>query len=92
MPPTTGGSTNGSRISGLASRTSRALLRASTIAIGTPSSTHSAVLAAAVLRLSTSAVVDDSLVINDQKCGQSTFAATAIRGTTTNSAPMAAGR
>ncbi len=39
-----------------------------------------------------SAVVDDLLVISDQKCGQSTFAATAISGTTTNSAPTAAGR
>ena len=65
--------------------------RASTSAIGTPSSRHSAVLAPAVLRLSTSAVVDDSLVINDQKCGQSTLAATAISGNTTNSAPIAAG-
>ena len=51
----------------------RQSLRASTSAIGTPSSRHSAVLAAAVLRLSTSAVVDDSLVISDQKCGQSTL-------------------
>ena len=48
-------------------------------------------LAAAVLRLSTSAVTDDWLVISDQKCGQSTLAATAISGTTTNSAPIAAG-
>src|SRR3954465_9893885 len=91
MPPTTGGSTSGSRISGRAVRTSRASLRANTSAIGTPSSRQSAVLAAAVLRLSASAVVDDSLEINDQKFGQSTLAATAISGTTTNSAPIAAG-
>ena len=37
-------------------------------------------LAAAVLRLSTSAARDDSLVISDQNCGQSTFAATATSG------------
>src|SRR5215204_4154083 len=92
IPPTTGGNTSGSRISGLDSRTSGASLRASTSAIGTPSSTHSVVLAAAVLRLSISAVVDDSLLISDQKCGQSTLAATAISGTTTNNAPTAAGR
>ena len=49
-------------------------------------------LAAEVLRLSTSAVVDDSLLISDQKFGQSTLAAIAISGTTTNSAPIAAGR
>src|SRR3954453_4922464 len=91
MPPTTGGSTSGNKISGLAMRTTRTWLRASTIAIGTPSSRHRAVLAAAVLRLSTRAVVDDSLEINDQKLGQSTLAATAISGTTTNSAPIAAG-
>jgi hypothetical protein len=40
--------------------------------------------------LSTSAVVD-FLVINDQKCGQSTLAATAISGSTTNRARIAAG-
>src|SRR5690349_22041420 len=91
IPPTTGGSTSGNRISGLAIRTTRALLRASTSAIGTPSSRHSNVLAAAVLRLSSSAVVDDSLEISTQKRGQSTLAATAISGTTTNSAPIAAG-
>jgi len=66
--------------------------RASTSAIGTPSSRQSAVLAAEVLRLSTNAVVDDSLLISDQKFGQFTLAAIAISGTTTNSAPIAAGR
>ena len=91
MPPTTGGSTSGSRISGRISRTTLTSLRASTKAIGTPSNTHSAVLAAAVLRLSTSAVIEDGLVIRDQKFGQSTFAAIAISGSTTNSAPTAAG-
>ena len=91
MPPTTGGSTSGSRISGRIRRNHRASLRASTNAIGTPSNTHSTVLAAAVLRLSTSAVIEDGLVISDKKCGQSTLAATAISGSTTNSAPTAAG-
>ena len=56
MPPTTGGSTSGSRISGRSHRTPGPSLRASTSAIGTPSSTHSTVLAAAVFRLSYSAV------------------------------------
>src|SRR5689334_11459290 len=91
MPPTTGGSTSGSRINGLAIRTRREVLRASTSAIGTPNTRHSAVLAAAVLRLNTSAVVDDSLLINDQKFGQSTLTAIASNGTTTNNAPIAAG-
>jgi hypothetical protein len=66
-------------------------LRANTSAIGTPSATQSAVLTAAVLRLSSSALTDDWLLINDQNCGQSTLAATAISGTTTNAAPMTAG-
>ena len=73
MPPTTGGSTNGSRISGLIQRTRREPLRANTIAIGTPNTMHNAVLAAAVLKLSSSAVRDDRLVINDQNCDQSTL-------------------
>ena len=59
MPPTTGGSTSGSRISGRSHRTTRPSLRASTSAIGTPSTTHSIVLADAVFRLSSSAVRDD---------------------------------
>src|SRR6516165_7301103 len=91
MPPTTGGSTNGTRISGRSSRTSRAPLRASTTAMGTPSSTHNTVLAAAVLRLSNSAVFDEGLVISDQKFGQSTLIAIANNGSTTNAVPTAAG-
>src|ERR1700741_5144291 len=82
MPPTTGGNTNGSRISGRSSRTS---------AIGTPSSTHSAVLAAAVFKLSNSAVLDEALVISDQKFGQSTLIAIANSGSTTNMVPTVAG-
>src|SRR5690625_6787071 len=92
MPPTTGGNTSGSRITGRNSRTNRARLRANTSAMGTPNSTHSAVLAAAVLRLSASAAVDDSLVNSAVKRGQSTRTAIASSGTTTNAAPAAAGR
>jgi hypothetical protein len=91
MPPTTGGSTSGSRIRGRVSRTTRASLRANTSAIGTPRTKHSAVLAAAVRRLSSSADSDAGLVISDQNRGQSTLAATAMRGTATNNAPSAAG-
>jgi hypothetical protein len=91
MPPTTGGNTSGSRISGRINRTSRAVLRASTRAIGTPSNTHSTVLAAAVFRLSNSAVLDEELVINDQKFGQSTLIAIASSGSTTKVVPTAAG-
>src|SRR5271168_2682786 len=91
MPPTTGGNTSGSRISGRSRRTTRALLRANTNAIGTPSSTQTTVLAAAVFRLSTSAVFDDELVISDQKFGQSTLIATANSGSTTNMVPATAG-
>src|ERR1700758_4122320 len=91
MPPTTGGNTKGSRISGRSSRTAGAPLRASTIAIGTPSSRHSVVLAAAVFRLSNSAVLDDGLVISDQKFGQSTLIAIANSGSRTNAVPTAAG-
>ena len=56
-------------MTGRAIRTSRLSLRASTNAIGTPSSRHSTVLAAAVFRLNRSAVTDDWLEISDQKCG-----------------------
>src|SRR5271165_2955665 len=91
MPPTTGGNTSGSRISGRSNRTTRPRLRASTSAIGTPSSTHSAVLAAAVFRLSSSAVFEEGLVISDQKFAQSTLTAIASSGSTTKSVPTAAG-
>src|ERR1700739_3830401 len=91
MPPTTGGNTNGSRISGRSNRTNGAPLRASTSAIGTPNSTHSAVLAAAVFRLSNSAVLDDGLGISGQNFGQSTVIAIANSGRTTNTVPAAAG-
>src|SRR5574337_71257 len=91
MPPTTGGSTSGNSTNGRDNRTTRASLRASTSAIGTPNSTHSAVLAAAVFRLSSSAVTEDGLAISGQKCAQSTFTATATSGKTTNAAPIPAG-
>src|SRR5512139_208551 len=92
MPPTTGGSTSGSKMSGRAIRTAWLSLRASTNAIGTPRSRHSTVLAVAVRRLNVSAVTDDSLPTSARKCGQSTLTATATRGVTTNRAPTAAGR
>src|SRR5215469_8970921 len=91
MPPTTGGNTSGTRISGRSNRTSRNVLRASTSAIGTPSSTHSTVLADAVFRLSSSAVFDEELVISDQKFGQSTSIAIDNSGSTTKTIPTAAG-
>ena len=66
MPPTTGGSTRGT----ITSERSRSIPgkrhRASTSAIGTPSTRHATVLAADVCRLSTSAARADSLVIRDQ--------------------------
>ena len=46
---------------------------------------------AAVLRLSNSAVIDEELVINDKKFGQSTLIATANSGRTTKMVPTAAG-
>ncbi len=68
------------------------MLRASTSAIGTPSSTHNAVLAAAVFRLSRSAVSDEGLLISDQRFGQSTLTAMANSGKATKTVPAAAGR
>ena len=91
MPPTTGGSTRGSSINGRIHRTARESLRASTRAMGTPSTMHAAVLARAVRKLSSSAVNDDVLVISDQNRGQSTLVATATNGKTTKIAPIAAG-
>ncbi len=91
MPPTTGGNTSGRRISGRVQRIARESLRANTNAIGTPSRMHSTVLALDVLKLNSSAVSDESLVISDQKCGQSTLAAIATSGSTTKTAPTTAG-
>ncbi|PQM48434.1 hypothetical protein C1Y40_01353 [Mycobacterium talmoniae] len=48
-------------------------------------------LAAAVFKLSPSAVTADGLVISDQKCRQSTLTAIATSGSTTNAAAAAAG-
>ena len=63
MPPTTGGNTSGSRISGRSTCVIRPPRRASTSAIGTPNNRHSAVLATAVRRLSSSAACDDVLAL-----------------------------
>jgi hypothetical protein len=49
------------------------------------------VLAAAVFRLSNSAIFDEELVISDQKFGQSTLIAIATSGNTTKIVPTAAG-
>ncbi|BBX37369.1 hypothetical protein MMAGJ_66510 [Mycolicibacterium mageritense] len=49
-------------------------------------------LAAAVRRLNSSAVVAESLVIKAQNRVQSTLTTTAISGRTTNPAPIVAGR
>jgi hypothetical protein len=46
----------------------------------------------AVFMLSNSAVLDEVLVISDQKWGQSTLTATATNGSTTKIVPTAAGR
>ena len=59
MPPTTGGSTSGSSTSERTSPWPRKLVRASTSAIGTPSSTHRTVPTSDVRRLSDSAVSAD---------------------------------
>ena len=49
-------------------------------AIGTPSSTHRAVLAVAVFRLNSKAVRDDSEEISGMKCGQSIRSSIATNG------------
>ncbi len=67
MPPTTGGNTSGSSTSARTTRITSPSLRAKTSAIGTPISTQSTVLTSAVRRLSSSAWIDDSDVIDDQK-------------------------
>ena len=90
MPPTTGGSTSGSRTKDRSSRWPGKSPRASTSASGTPNSTHSTVLAAAVRRLSPSAVSEDSEVMSGMNCGQLTRPSMAASGSSTNSAPTAA--
>jgi hypothetical protein len=52
---------------------------------------HSSVLALDVLKLNSSAVSDESLLISDQKSGQSTLAVIATSGSTTKTAPTTAG-
>src|SRR4051794_36872642 len=91
MPPTTGGSTSGRSTNERSSRTPGTRLRAKIRAIGTPSTTHSTVLASAVFRLSHKAARDDSDVSSDRKSDHGTLTSTATRGSSTNSAPSKAG-
>ena len=67
------------------------MVLARTIAIGTPKSTHSRVLTLEVRRLSSSASTDESEVIRPKKLLHSTRVRIATSGSTTNSAPTAAG-
>jgi ABC-type transport system involved in cytochrome c biogenesis permease subunit len=62
------------------------------MAIGTPSSTHSPVLAVAVLTLSSNAARADSELIRGMKCLQSIWSRIAASGMTTSAAPTDAGR
>lgn len=66
--------------------------RASTSAIGTPTMTHTAVLALAVLRLRISAAREDSEVTSGRKFDQSMRSRIATSGVSTNSAPAVAGK
>lgn len=91
MPPTTGGSTKGSSINDRTIRWPGNDVRASTNAIGTPSTMHNTVDALDVRRLSSSAAREDSEVIKAMNRDHSTLDAIAARGRTTNTAPSAAG-
>src|SRR6478672_5786502 len=91
MPPTTGGSTNGSSTSDLASRSPGKLALASTNAMGVPSSTHSTVLAVEVFRLSHSAAIEDSEAISSKNDDHWTRASMATSGSTMNTPPTTAG-
>ena len=87
IPPTTGGSTRGSSTRARRTDWPGNRPRASTSAIGTPSTTHTAVLAVAVFKLKTSAAREDSEVISGMKCAQSILSRIATSGTITKSAP-----
>src|SRR3954453_20145544 len=91
MPPTTGGSTNGSRTSERTTRWPGNVVLASTMAIGTPTITQAVVEAVDVCRLSFRAARDDSDVIREKKSDHSTRAAIATSGSTTNRPPTSAG-
>ena len=91
MPATTGGRTSGSSTRERSRSWPRNRARASTSAIGTPSTTHRPVAIVEVRRLSRSAVRDDSEVIRDRKSAQSTRVSIATRGRAMNSMPSAAG-
>src|SRR6476661_7093558 len=91
MPPTTGGSTSGNSTSDLASRKPGNLARANTSAIGVPSSTHNTVLAVDVFKLSHSAAIEDSEVINSQKDDHWTRSSIATNGSTMKRPPTTAG-
>ncbi|BAS11293.1 hypothetical protein AHiyo4_47150 [Arthrobacter sp. Hiyo4] len=90
MPPTTGGSTSGSRTSERRKRWPGKLPRARTRASGTPSTVHRTVLAAEVRRLNPRACNDASEVISGMNWAQLTLATMAASGSTTNRPPAAA--
>ena len=92
MPPTTGGSTSGSRISERTTRMPGNRVRASTRAIGTPNTRHSSVDTVEVCRLSFRAASDDAAVISSTKRDQSTREIIATSGKITSTAPSPAGR
>src|SRR6478735_9260247 len=91
MPPTTGGSTNGSSTRDRASRRPGNVARANTKAIGVPNTTHSTVLAVEVFRLNHRAATADSEVMSSQNDDHWTRASIATSGSTMNTPPRTAG-
>ncbi|WP_341351061.1 hypothetical protein [Nocardioides convexus] len=91
MPPTTGGSTSGSRTSERTTPSQRASLRARTTASGIPSTRQSVVLAAEVRRLSPSAERAASEVTRPGKSAQAIRVASEATGSTTNTPASSAG-
>src|SRR6185436_18780011 len=91
MPPTTGGSTNGSSTSERTMPCPRKLVRARTTAIGTPNRMQRRVLVLEVRRLSSRASRDASEVMSSKKRLQGVRATMATSGSSTKAAPTKAG-
>lgn len=91
MPLTTGGNTSGSNTKDRASDWPGKSVRASTAAMGTPSTRQVTVLIRLVRKLNQRASKDDSEVISPAKLPQSARKTKAAKGSATNRPPKAAG-
>ena len=91
MPPTSGGSTSGSVVSVRSTAATPLVLRAMTIASGTPSTTHTLVAIAAVTSERVSACSAAGEATAAGTCVQSSRTSSATSGSASTATPSAAG-